>query len=185
MRNPLDRRRSGALVGAPLITTFSNRWFSHESDRDLAPLDDQGHMRLVEEYLQEAGNFRNLDRSPRRLFSNRSTPVIGESTGPTAAGSQAKLDAKEPNEERMNIRQANGIGRVHVAKHNTGRPTAAGQRRGLGNHHQGSQLHRLRPGRGTGTRTNSQRVALICERWRDSAARCIPAPQVRCMASRR
>ena len=24
-------------VGAPLITTFSNRWFSHESDRDLAP----------------------------------------------------------------------------------------------------------------------------------------------------
>ena len=69
----------------------------------------------------------------------------------------------------MNIRQANGIGRVHVAKPQyretyCGRPI---QRRGLGNHHQGSQSHRLRPGRGTGTRTKSQRVALICERWSD------------------
>ena len=45
------------------------------------------------------------------------------------------------------------------------------QRRGLGHHHQGGQLHRLRPGRGAGTRTNCQRGALICERWRDSAAR--------------
>ena len=36
-------------------------------------LDDAGHMRLVEGYLREAGNFENvrsLDRSPRRVFSD-------------------------------------------------------------------------------------------------------------------
>jgi len=41
-------------------------------------------MRLVERYLDEAGNFRNvqsLDRSPRRLFSDPLYAVIGESTG--------------------------------------------------------------------------------------------------------
>ncbi len=47
-------------------------------------LDDQGHIRLVERYLQEAGNFENvrgLDRSPRRLFSDPLYAVIGESAG--------------------------------------------------------------------------------------------------------
>jgi len=42
-------------------------------------------MRLVERYLEEAGNFlniRSLDRSPRRLFSDPLYAVIGESTGP-------------------------------------------------------------------------------------------------------
>jgi hypothetical protein len=46
-------------------------------------------MRLVEEYLREAGNFRgvrsldrSLDRSPRRMFSDSLYAVIGESTGP-------------------------------------------------------------------------------------------------------
>jgi hypothetical protein len=43
-------------------------------------------MRLVEEYLQEAGNFRSLDRSPRRLFSDPLYAVIGESTGPYSGG---------------------------------------------------------------------------------------------------
>ncbi len=47
-------------------------------------LDDQGHVRLVEEYLQEAGNFENgrgLDRGPRRMFSDPLYAGIGESTG--------------------------------------------------------------------------------------------------------
>jgi hypothetical protein len=47
-------------------------------------LDDRGRVRLVERYLEEAGNFRNvrsLDRSPRRLFSDPLYTVIGESTG--------------------------------------------------------------------------------------------------------
>jgi hypothetical protein len=41
-------------------------------------------MRLVERYLEEAGNFlniRSLDRSPRRLFSDPLYAVVGESTG--------------------------------------------------------------------------------------------------------
>lgn len=41
-------------------------------------------MRLVERYLEEAGNFDNihsLDRSPRRLFSDPLYAVIGESMG--------------------------------------------------------------------------------------------------------
>jgi hypothetical protein len=47
-------------------------------------LDDRGRVRLVERYLEEAGNFRNvrsLDRSPRRLFSDPLYTVIRESTG--------------------------------------------------------------------------------------------------------
>jgi hypothetical protein len=41
-------------------------------------------MRLVESFLEEAGNFRDvhgLDRSPRRLFSDPLYAVIGRSTG--------------------------------------------------------------------------------------------------------
>jgi hypothetical protein len=47
-------------------------------------------MKLVERYLQEAGNFRNirsLDRSPRRLFSDPLYAVIGESTAAHTAAS--------------------------------------------------------------------------------------------------
>jgi hypothetical protein len=50
-------------------------------------LDDRGHVRLVESYLHETGNFENvrgLDRSPRRLFSDPLYAVIGESTGAQA-----------------------------------------------------------------------------------------------------
>jgi hypothetical protein len=46
-------------------------------------------MRLVESYLQEAGNvegIRSLDRSPRRLFSDPLYAVVGESKGPNAGG---------------------------------------------------------------------------------------------------
>jgi hypothetical protein len=42
-------------------------------------------MLLVEGYLQEAGNFRDIqsqDRSPRRLFSDPLYAVVGRSTGP-------------------------------------------------------------------------------------------------------
>jgi len=42
-------------------------------------------MRLVESYLEEAGNFDNipsLDRSPRCMFSDPLYAVVGESTGP-------------------------------------------------------------------------------------------------------
>ena len=74
-------------VGAPVVITFSNRCFPTKAVAIWHQLDDRGHIQLVERYLQEAGNFRNirsLDRSPRRLFSDPLYAVIGESTAPHA-----------------------------------------------------------------------------------------------------
>ena len=76
-------------VQAPLIITFSNRCFPTKAVEIWHRLDDQGHMRLVEEYLQEAGNFRNvcsLDRSPRRVFGDPLYAVVAESAGPYVGG---------------------------------------------------------------------------------------------------
>jgi SAM-dependent methyltransferase len=76
-------------VGAPLIVTFSNRCFPTKAVQIWRQLDDRGHVQLVESYLEEAGNFRNvrsLDRSPRRLFSDPLYAVVGESTGPYSSG---------------------------------------------------------------------------------------------------
>ena len=80
-------REAGRVLkaGSPFIITFSNRCFPTKAVEIWHRLDDAGHMRLVEEYLREAGNFhdvRSLDRSPRRLFSDPLYAVIGESTGP-------------------------------------------------------------------------------------------------------
>ena len=72
-------------VGAPLVVTFSNRCFPEKAVAIWLQLDDQGHVRLVEEYLRQAGNFENvrgLDRSPRKMFSDPLYAVIGESMGP-------------------------------------------------------------------------------------------------------
>jgi ubiquinone/menaquinone biosynthesis C-methylase UbiE len=72
-------------VGAPVVITFSNRCFPTKAVAIWRQLHNRGHVRLVEGYLEEAGNFRNvrgLDRSPRRLFSDPLYAVIGESTGP-------------------------------------------------------------------------------------------------------
>jgi SAM-dependent methyltransferase len=74
-------------VGAPLVVTFSNRCFPTKAVEIWLRLDDAGHMRLVEGYLNEAGNFRDihsLDRSPRRLFSDPLYAVVGTSTGQPA-----------------------------------------------------------------------------------------------------
>ena len=71
--------------GAPFLVTFSNRCFPTKAIAIWHHLDDRGHMRLVERYLEEAGDFQNihgLDRSPRRMFSDPLYAVIGESTGP-------------------------------------------------------------------------------------------------------
>ena len=72
-------------VGGPLIVAFSNRCFPDKAIAIWLQLDDQGRIRLVKEYLREAGNFENvraLDRSPRRMFSDPLYAVIGKSTGP-------------------------------------------------------------------------------------------------------
>jgi ubiquinone/menaquinone biosynthesis C-methylase UbiE len=74
-------------AGAPVVITFSNRCFPTKAVAVWHQLDDRGHMRLVEDYLRQAGNWddiRGLDRSPRRLFSDPLYAVIGESTGSSA-----------------------------------------------------------------------------------------------------
>jgi SAM-dependent methyltransferase len=76
-------------VGAPLAITFSNRCFPTKAVEIWHRLDDRGHMRLVESYLEEAGNFhdiRSLDRSPRRLVGDPLYAVVAESTGPYVGG---------------------------------------------------------------------------------------------------
>ena len=81
-------------VGAPLIITFSNRSFPSKAVAVWHRLDDRGHMHLVESYLEEAGNFRDvrgLDRSPRRVFGDPLYAVVAASTGPTLVGSD-RLD---------------------------------------------------------------------------------------------
>jgi hypothetical protein len=40
-------------------------------------------MRLLDSYLEETGNFRCLDRSPRRVFGDPLYAVVAESMGPT------------------------------------------------------------------------------------------------------
>jgi SAM-dependent methyltransferase len=76
-------------VGAPLIVTFSNRCFPTKVVEIWHRLDDRGHMRLVESYLELAGNFhdiRSLDRSPRRLVGDPLYAVVAVRTGPYVAG---------------------------------------------------------------------------------------------------
>jgi SAM-dependent methyltransferase len=80
-------RETGRVLkpGAPLVVSVSNRCFPTKAVEIWHRLDDAGHLRLVEGYLHEAGNFRDihsLDRSPRRLFSDPLYAVVGESTEP-------------------------------------------------------------------------------------------------------
>lgn len=65
---------------APLVITFSNRCFPTKAVSGWHSHGDEGHMRLVEDYLREAGNFReihSLDRSPRGFFSDPLFAVVG------------------------------------------------------------------------------------------------------------
>jgi SAM-dependent methyltransferase len=72
-------------VDAPVVITFSNRCFPTKAVAVWHRLDDRGRMRLVERYLQDAGNLQNirsLDRSPQPMFSDPLYAVVGESVGP-------------------------------------------------------------------------------------------------------
>ena len=71
--------------GSPVVITFSNRCFPTKAVAVWHGLDDPGHVRLVEGYLREAGNWdgiEGLDRSPSRMFSDPLYAVVGESAGP-------------------------------------------------------------------------------------------------------
>ncbi len=87
LTNPIVVLREAGRVlkaGSSIVITFSNRCFPEKAVAIWHQLDDQGHMRLVESYLREAGNFaniRSLDRSPRHMFSDPLYAVIGEGTG--------------------------------------------------------------------------------------------------------
>ncbi len=75
--------------GAPVVISFSNRCFPTKAVAIWHSLDDRGHLNLVEQYLREAGNWKDthrLDRSPRRMFSDPLYAVMGYSTGPYEKG---------------------------------------------------------------------------------------------------
>ncbi len=62
----------------------SNRCFSTKAVAIWRQLDDKGHIRLVADYLREVGSFENVcnvDRGPRRIYSDLLYAVIGESAG--------------------------------------------------------------------------------------------------------
>ena len=59
---------------APLVITFSNRCFPTKAIAIWLALDDAGHGRLIERYLEAAGNWmaiERLDRSPGRRATQR------------------------------------------------------------------------------------------------------------------
>jgi SAM-dependent methyltransferase len=65
---------------APLVITFSNRCFPTKAVAVWQSLDDQGHCRLVRRYLEDAGNWTNieeLDRSPRKWRGDPLFAVVG------------------------------------------------------------------------------------------------------------
>ncbi|UYZ60743.1 class I SAM-dependent methyltransferase [Hymenobacter latericus] len=67
--------------GAPLVITFSNRCFPTKAVAAWHQLSDQGHLQLVGQYLQAAGNWHGielLDRSPApRALSDPLFAVVG------------------------------------------------------------------------------------------------------------
>lgn len=66
--------------GAPLVVTFSNRCFPSKAIAAWHALDDRGHLVLVQQYLQAAGGWHNielLDRSPALRHSDPLFAVIG------------------------------------------------------------------------------------------------------------
>lgn len=69
----------------PLVITFSNRCFPTKAVSEWLRRDDRGRMRLVEEYLRDAGGWRDissLDRSPRHPFADPLYAVVARSGSP-------------------------------------------------------------------------------------------------------
>lgn len=66
--------------GAPLVITFSNRCFPTKAVAIWQALDDKGHVRLVESYLQSAGIFADItthNRTARRWGCDPLYAVVG------------------------------------------------------------------------------------------------------------
>lgn len=78
------------VPGGPVVITFSNRCFPTKAVSVWHGLDDQGHVALVQRYLEAAGNWteiQGLDRSPRQGHRRTGDPlyaVVGRATGPAS-----------------------------------------------------------------------------------------------------
>jgi SAM-dependent methyltransferase len=69
-----------ACSGGPLVITFWNRCFPTKAVAIWQALDDSVHARLIERYLDEARNWRDiqsLDRKPQPGFSDPLLAIIG------------------------------------------------------------------------------------------------------------
>ena len=83
LTQPVEVLRELARVmqpGAPLVITFSNRCFHSKAVAAWHALDDRGHLVLVQQYLQAAGGWQDielLDRSPAPRRSDPLFAVVG------------------------------------------------------------------------------------------------------------
>lgn len=95
--HPVEVLRDLARVlvpGAPLVITFSNRCFWTKAVRVWRDTDDAGHMALVRRYLEEAGNWSDiqvLDRSPG-LGGDPLYAVVARSKGPAEGPATFPVD---------------------------------------------------------------------------------------------
>jgi SAM-dependent methyltransferase len=76
------------VPGGPVVISFSNRCFPTKAVAVWHALDDAGHLRLVQQYLEAAGNWADiaaLDRSPRSARGTRTGDplyaVVGRARG--------------------------------------------------------------------------------------------------------
>ncbi|WP_420594149.1 class I SAM-dependent methyltransferase [Deinococcus sp.] len=75
------------VPGGPVVISFSNRCFPSKAVSIWHQLDDAGHLALVQQYLEAAGNWadiQTLDRSPRTLGRRSGDPlfaVVGRASG--------------------------------------------------------------------------------------------------------
>ena len=74
-------------VGAPLAITFSNRCFPTKAVAIWRMLDDAGHARLVERYLQVAGGWRPIERRDPGRPDGQGDPLFGVVGWRSAGGS--------------------------------------------------------------------------------------------------
>ncbi len=63
--------------GAPFVVTFSNRCFPTKAVVVWQSLDDRGHMRLVQQYFVEAGNWTGAEAREARRGGWRGDPLYG------------------------------------------------------------------------------------------------------------
>ncbi len=70
LKRPVEVLREVGRVlkaNAPLVITFSNRCFPTKAVAIWQALDDPGHVELVKRYLEEAGNWKQIEHLDRSL----------------------------------------------------------------------------------------------------------------------